>query len=274
VVTNRAEGINEQNATWITFHNPTANCTAGIDYNWVYSKEYTKTQCFDVYTLNIDWLFAVEYCGVGQENISNGFEYTFVIDILTREFVYVVSDGVFLNTTRLAYSQEGYIIQVQNTVFLSSNTLLNVYAPIYIAAVIYEYYIPLGDTPKTIYIETTIQDPNNQGFELYLPGSSENLTQLSGTPSPELQAIPATIVPLDDGNCTDSNPDGLCIQRWLVTISVQYGICQLLDAVYQINYGIKCVDGVDPTACPITNTTDSAVVEKLMLPLINSVASF
>eukprot|EP01121_Diplochlamys_sp_Union-15-3_P009471 TRINITY_DN2583_c0_g1_i1.p1 TRINITY_DN2583_c0_g1~~TRINITY_DN2583_c0_g1_i1.p1 ORF type:complete len:698 (-),score=135.51 TRINITY_DN2583_c0_g1_i1:44-2137(-) len=264
VVSNRAIGVDKNLATWIYFQNATANCQPGVHYNWVYERQYRTDGCFDTYSLNINWSFAKQYCGISESISGSGKEYSGIIEIVHREYVYITRDsGIIRNTTREARSEEGFLIRLEDTVKAILSPLVTVYAPIQVTGVITLYDIPLANLDKSIYIETTIQNPQNKGFMLYLPYSPLPLIQLSGSPSIEQGLISATLTAEAGGECsTDPANAGLCVQSWLATIKIlSPSVCQLRDVVLEIPYRVKCVDGVAPIQCPITSDNETAVIQ-------------
>jgi len=273
---NRQTGINEISATWITFQDEGPGCQAGVDYNWEYHQGTDSTgHCIDIYTFDNSLDFLENFCNlsVSYDNSTGATLVYGIINIRTITIREITRpSGIDIPIYSLEYSQQGFEILITNTVTVADTTV-RVYNPVDVTALIYDYDIPLGDTDKYIYIETQIQNPGDQGFMLVFP---------SGWVPTEVPGIPGTYPPVESnlvtplfGPLNSSDPycsnvvflsptEGnitLCVQRWQLTLEVAPGVCQINNSLFNIPFEIQCVPGVSQLNCPLTNTTDQAVIQ-------------
>jgi len=248
-VTNRHHYLNPINGSWIVFDGNHPNCTAGENYNFQYMIEQDSFgDCFEVYTVQIPLEFAIQNCGVEVAAQTNQTITLIVtLDITIHEDVVPVDSPNNQTVDRAGFSvQQGEIIISKETTI--TNPILVAISELNVTAVIYKYFIPQGDAPKLIYVETTIQS----FFQLYLVNATEIVPQLSGFPPPSLDS--ATIQAVSNGCIADASLPTLCIQQWLVTIDVAPSVCNI-SAIYSLFYGVTCAS--DISQCPLPSNQNA-----------------
>jgi len=50
-------------------------------------------------------------------------------------------------------------------------------------------------------------------------------------------------------------------QKWVLTLGVAPGVCQINNSVFDIPFLVQCVPGVSPEDCPLTPATDTASIQ-------------
>eukprot|EP01121_Diplochlamys_sp_Union-15-3_P007250 TRINITY_DN1827_c0_g1_i1.p1 TRINITY_DN1827_c0_g1~~TRINITY_DN1827_c0_g1_i1.p1 ORF type:complete len:747 (-),score=138.64 TRINITY_DN1827_c0_g1_i1:35-2275(-) len=270
---NRRVGIDFNAGTWIEFgQGPTepAGCQANIDYQWSYQQiSEDDGLCYDLYSLDFTLSTFTQFCGVTTRQNNGNLEIEGLIRIRTiTDRLVTRSSGVTISTASPEHSQEGFIIAYSTNV-IATTASLRVYSPPEITAVIASYNIPQGNTVKSFWVETTIQDPQRKGFHLtYNPSIPVRQALVDGQPSiPSIEANALQLVwSPNEPNCTTLLANGnngsqiqLCLQRWVLNISINPSVCFFQNVGVQVPFTIKCNDP-DPAFCPLTNATQNTVI--------------